>query len=983
MRRLLTAILGALVIGCGGGSEPGPTPPPPPPPPPAVPASIAIQAGDGQEGEPGKPLPTAPTVIVKDASARPVSGAVVSFTVESGGGQVAAASATTTSDGTASIVWTLGPAEGANTLLASVGSVGPARFHATGRVLLRTLIDTTTIAAAGGVATFASGGDSLSGVRLSVPASTLSGPTRFAITADRATQFPAATGVRQVGPMFVVGTDGGVFDRPVALRLPARARADEGVTAVYYDPATGAVEGLPVIGRDDSTVTIATRHFRSDQMFAVARPPASRAPSRVASAPLPWGQIRIVTLASPRAGLYGKFTTGFKPGTDDWEFTNWGTYPKPNGICAGMSVSAMYYYYALKGTLGGLNSRFDTFEALEWDNPRGEAVATLVQQSIDWHSQALFLSGLASLATSTYPYPQLVYESLALTIRQTGQPQYIALHGTAGGHAVVAYGVDNGTVNFADPNYPGLTTRTMSYAAGAFQPVSLQTNAAASADQFTEVFVVGVSSMINGAALAQAFGQLTQGTIEAAVFPTLVREYYDRTTEQWAPVPAGDRITTTHRILALRTRCTSGCTRHRPTAPASRVTTGIKDSTDVTWAIDAVDSDTAAVFVFGRGATVDSFRLSWDNFHDGASSSNLISTYVGNTILTIVTVPFIIKPAPVVSAANVDLKFTASSGSLPASTSTYVWDFGDGTAKVSKFADSVVIHRWTQPGSYTLTAELRDNQGRLLASDQTTVTIGGTFVITPKPDTTAVETDFTFIASSSGFPTSNLLFVWDFGDNTPLMVNQGDSVATHRWTATGTYTVRAELRDKQNKVLAKDSATVVVTPVFAWMIQSATITSAQLLPAGGLGPEESDTLVHQLAQNWVADLQSAHPTTGILAATNMQPGGACYGAVLIATYAGGVWVPPYQLQLPDIRGLLATCGNPGYSGSFAIGPLGNGTLAGSAQSLHPPDTIQFEGGSINATMSGKTLTGTFTALIQYSNGIGSITASFVAQQVYP
>jgi len=37
--------------------------------------------------------------------------------------------------------------------------------------------------------------------------------------------------------------------------------------------------------------------------------------------------------------------SGFRPGIDDWQFPNYGSYITTNGNCEGQSLSAMWYYY--------------------------------------------------------------------------------------------------------------------------------------------------------------------------------------------------------------------------------------------------------------------------------------------------------------------------------------------------------------------------------------------------------------------------------------------------------------------------------------------------------------------------------------------------------------------------------------------------------------------------------------------------------------
>src|SRR6185295_10307897 len=114
---------------CGGGNTSAPTPPPPPPPAsqvPGPPASLAMNGGDGQTGAPGGKVAVHPSVLVRDASGRPVSNVSVTFAVEAGGGAIDGASTVTGGDGVATAGdWTLGPAEGQNRVRATSGSLPP------------------------------------------------------------------------------------------------------------------------------------------------------------------------------------------------------------------------------------------------------------------------------------------------------------------------------------------------------------------------------------------------------------------------------------------------------------------------------------------------------------------------------------------------------------------------------------------------------------------------------------------------------------------------------------------------------------------------------------------------------------------------------------------------------------------------------------------------------------------------------------------
>ncbi|HVG45827.1 MAG TPA: hypothetical protein VM890_13895, partial [Longimicrobium sp.] len=109
-------MLALALAGCkdGTGSQP------------RTPAKLEVTAGDAQSGAAGAALASPVAATVTDGSGRPVANQVVSFTVVSGGGSVAAGAVTTGTDGTARTVWTLGGAAGEQRLEARLVPAGAA-----------------------------------------------------------------------------------------------------------------------------------------------------------------------------------------------------------------------------------------------------------------------------------------------------------------------------------------------------------------------------------------------------------------------------------------------------------------------------------------------------------------------------------------------------------------------------------------------------------------------------------------------------------------------------------------------------------------------------------------------------------------------------------------------------------------------------------------------------------------------------------------
>ena len=91
----------------------------------ARPATVSAVAGENQTAPAGAAVPTAPSVRVADAFGNLVEGATVTFSVLAGGGQVTDGVRTTNAQGVATAgSWILGPATGAQSLVARVEESG-------------------------------------------------------------------------------------------------------------------------------------------------------------------------------------------------------------------------------------------------------------------------------------------------------------------------------------------------------------------------------------------------------------------------------------------------------------------------------------------------------------------------------------------------------------------------------------------------------------------------------------------------------------------------------------------------------------------------------------------------------------------------------------------------------------------------------------------------------------------------------------------
>ena len=89
---------------------------------PGAPVSLALVSGDAQSSTVASPLPLPITIRVADGASRATPGILVRFAVASGGGQVAAATASTNDSGLVHATWTLGVAAGEQSLTATLSA---------------------------------------------------------------------------------------------------------------------------------------------------------------------------------------------------------------------------------------------------------------------------------------------------------------------------------------------------------------------------------------------------------------------------------------------------------------------------------------------------------------------------------------------------------------------------------------------------------------------------------------------------------------------------------------------------------------------------------------------------------------------------------------------------------------------------------------------------------------------------------------------
>jgi hypothetical protein len=332
----------------------------------------------------------------------------------------------------------------------------------------------------------------------------------------------------------------------------------------YYNEETGELEGIPVITITDSFVVLATRHFSGKHLNEGAGGLNAREKT--------WADILVSSMEINK--LFNETQeSGFRPGIDDWEFPNEGSYIAHEGHCAGQSLTAMWYYHVRKLSLKEkpLNDRFSTVPTPIWqDNVQGYRFASAVQKDYAdlWNSAnspaGIFWNKFNDPSIKNQiSYDSLQYLGFAYSIRLTKKPQFVDIRSNAGGgHAMIIYRTNNNVMSVADPNFPDRYSHLISLSNGKFLPYESKPNANAATKLYEMIGYYAKSALISSEGIAAHYEDMLSGTIgsqEPYFFPPSELVYYNGM--EWVKLP--DTLITQSDSITLAARCVQ-CGYHYP-----------------------------------------------------------------------------------------------------------------------------------------------------------------------------------------------------------------------------------------------------------------------------------------------------------------------------------------------------------------------------------------------------------------------------------
>ncbi len=393
-----------------------------------------------------------------------------------------------------------------------------------------TVVASQVVEPSGGTVRVSKPGDPLDGLELTVPPGAYPEAKQFNISHAPVNGHTFGQRFNPATPLITVENGGAYSDEPMTMRIPVVIPRDHFAMAFYYDEAKGTLEGIPFSSVEPDSITIVTGHFS-------------------------WLLVSLINNTLLDDLLKSDIDSHFRPGIDDWQFPNYGTWNTPNGKCAGQAISAMWYFCEQPDGVGRtLYGRYDrngvppATPGLWQDDSRGIRFTAHTQSASNWGSDASrWMHALFNVRD------ELTLKAFAYAIQLTGEPQYVGIYSSAGGgHAMVCYRVHQNNLYIADPNYPGDTERRIEFKDGALKPYNSAANAAdiaaGNGKQYETIRYGAKTAYVKWSEIGRLWDEFRSGKIGWDVFPQyqlLIGETQD------TPVPLTDGFESPARKILL------------------------------------------------------------------------------------------------------------------------------------------------------------------------------------------------------------------------------------------------------------------------------------------------------------------------------------------------------------------------------------------------------------------------------------------------
>ncbi len=366
-------------------------------------------------------------------------------------------------------------------------------------------VATQSIGSGGGTLLYSDASDSLSGLRIDVPAGAITSSASFNVGVGAIRQHGFRSDVKLLTPLISFSNGGVMSKEPMTITIPIHNPSHRFALPFLYDEQTHKLEALSVVEQDSSKIRFLMSNFRNSKTAGILTLTEETHSS-------------VVVLSTDAALLTESYDSGFQMGEDNCQFLNYGSEIAPSGHCGGQTIAAAWYYQAKKkkGSPGlfGLydNDGIQLTPKIWQDDQALYRYCSLIQTHSPW-------SGLKYWDNNTSERDVLSYKSIAFAIRETGCPQPLyVFDGDKIAHAILATRVSNGIIAVADPNYFTESKIELNKRLGDFEPYNLSRYVGDTRFNCIHIYHASLSQITDLEYCAEQWNKVLDGTCGTAEF---------------------------------------------------------------------------------------------------------------------------------------------------------------------------------------------------------------------------------------------------------------------------------------------------------------------------------------------------------------------------------------------------------------------------------------------------------------------------------
>jgi hypothetical protein len=597
------------------------------------------------------------------------------------------------------------------------------------------------------------------GMEIVIPTNSFSTTQSLSVSYAEIKNHQFGTNFHPISPIISISCEGGYSNDLMRVTIPVKIPQGNIPLGFYYDEATGRLEGIPFESITATSITLLTRHFL----------PGSNLKSGEFNfkSTLPQGAKMIISSISESL-LNGQqiISSGFKPGRDDWEFVNYGSYLNTGGHCSGQNIAAMWYYYEKKTALGSLFNKFSDNSNLWQDNAKGYRFCSVIHKDLIWNGMIATIS--EKYIDKNQLLDKLKLLTIAGTMLVTGEPQGIGIyrlfgldqHGlpTYEGHDLICYqvSVSDGKLYISDPNLPDIE-QYINFKDNKFDPYIAKKNGNATSHPYNFVNYYAKSAYIEWNKIGKRFEELVNNTI-GTVAPNIFPAY-----TIWNKSGAGSELQdgttvtkdTLHTIIISPTiglhylvsgQKLTGCYVYNQNGARIDRQEGVSD---------AKTSLKSGLYVILKPGInkLGYYIVGWDS-KALDNNGKYLDNFIDFKWMTINYLYLKISADQTKGETNKEVKFIARTNGTAPKSAKYVWNFGDGTSSYTKITDSTAVHTFVNEGTFNIKVELFDNSTNSKTTE-TSINYEVIEVTVPVLSTTTASSITSTTATSGGIVSSN------------------------------------------------------------------------------------------------------------------------------------------------------------------------------------------------------------------------------------